>query len=57
MKVSFLYYYREFKTGTSKVYGEKYFFCPSGRRLHYKVWNNDRKCMEWLKADTCKVIA
>ena len=57
MKVSFRYFYGEFKTGISKVYGEKWDSFPSGRRLCYKVWNNDRELMEWLKADACEVVA
>lgn len=57
MKVSFTYFYGENKTGISKVYDTQIRYFPSGTCKCYKVWNNDRKHMEYVKADFCNVIA
>lgn len=57
-KVSFTYWYGgDWKTGVSKIYGKIYRYFPSGRKLCYKVWNNDRKHMEWVKDYNTKLMS
>ena len=55
MTVQFSYYFGGLKTAESKVYGESVRRFPSGFRKCYKVWNNDRQSMEWVKADSCQI--
>lgn len=56
MKVKFDYYYGGFKSAVSKVYGEKVMRMPSGYRQMIKVWNNDRKMMEWIHKDSAEMV-
>ena len=56
MKVSFSYFYGERKSAVSKVYGVSTRIFPSGRRECFKVWNPDRKIMEWIKKDACQIL-
>lgn len=53
MSVKYSYFYGEFKSVVSKVYATATMRFPSGLRKCYKVWNPDRKVMEWIKADMC----
>lgn len=40
----------------SKVYGEGYRFSHGMKRTTYKVYNVNRKTMEWVLAEDCEII-